>query len=199
MSSIPKTIEKAIGEFQKLPGIGQKTAERLVFFLLKRTPEDVRLLGQTLQSLRDGLRYCEQCQNFSLEPVCGLCSDPGRDSSILCIVEDMLDLVAIEKAGSFRGHYHVLHGVISPIDGVGPDDLKTAELEERLKKGGIKEVILALNPSLEGEATSAYLLRILRPHNVKITRIARGIPMGGDLEYADPHTLKKALEGRGEY
>jgi len=199
MSFIPKSIEQAIEEFGKLPGIGMKSAERLTFYLLGKKNEDVERFGETIKKLKAGLRYCEKCQNFATEAVCGICSDTRRDSSVLCVVEDPLDLIALEKANTYKGLYHVLHGVISPVDGVGPDELKIAELLERVKKGGIKEIILALNPSLEGEATSAYILRYLKPVDIKITRIARGIPMGGDLNYADSQTLKKAFEGRGEY
>ncbi len=199
MSFIPKSIEQAIEEFGKLPGIGNKSAERLTFYLLGKKNEDVERFGETIRKLKAGLRYCEICQNFSTEAMCGICSDSRRDASVLCVVEDPLDLIALEKANTYKGLYHVLHGVISPVDGVGPDDLKIAELVERVKKGGVKEIILALNPSLEGEATSAYILRYLKPIDIKITRIARGIPMGGDLNYADSHTLKKAFEGRGEY
>ena len=199
MSFIPKSIEQAIEEFSKLPGIGMKSAERLTFYLLGKKNEDVERFGETIKKLKAGLRYCEICQNFSTEAVCGICSDPKRDSSVLCVVEDPLDLIALEKANTYKGLYHVLHGVISPVDGMGPDDLKIAELLERVKKGGVKEIILALNPSLEGEATSAYILRYLKPVDIKITRIARGIPMGGDLNYADSHTLKKAFEGRSNY
>jgi recombination protein RecR len=199
MSFIPKSIEQAIEEFSKLPGIGMKSAERLTFYLLGKKNEDVERFGETIKKLKAGLRYCEVCQNFSTEAVCGICSDPKRDSSVLCVVEDPLDLIALEKANTYKGLYHVLHGVISPVDGMGPDDLKIAELLTRVKKGGVKEIILALNPSLEGEATSAYILRYLKPVDIKITRIARGIPMGGDLNYADSHTLKKAFEGRSNY
>jgi len=199
MSFIPKSIEQAIEEFGKLPGIGMKSAERLTFYLLGKKNEDVERFGETIKKLKAGLRYCEKCQNFATESVCGICSDARRDSSVLCVVEDPLDLIALEKANTYKGLYHVLHGVISPVDGVGPDELKIAELLERVKKGGVKEIILALNPSLEGEATSAYILRYLKPVDIKITRIARGIPMGGDLNYADSQTLKKAFEGRAEY
>jgi recombination protein RecR len=199
MSFIPKSIEQAIEEFGKLPGIGMKSAERLTFYLLGKKNEDIERFGETIKKLKAGLRYCEQCQNFSIETVCGICSDPKRDVSVLCVVEDPLDLIALEKANTYKGLYHVLHGVISPVDGVGPDELKIAELLGRVKKGGIKEIILALNPSLEGEATSAYILRYLKPVDIKITRIARGIPMGGDLNYADSQTLKKSFEGRSNY
>lgn len=155
--------------------------------------------GETVKRLKAGLRYCESCQNFATDKVCGICSDPSRDASVLCLVEDPLDLIALEKANTYKGLYHVLHGVISPVDGIGPDELKIAELLTRVKRGGVKEIVLALNPSLEGEATSAYILRYLKPVEIKVTRIARGIPMGGDLNYADSQTLKKAFEGRSNY
>lgn len=199
MSFIPKNIEKTIEEFSKLPGIGQKSAQRLTFYLLRKKNKDVEQFGDTVRQLKEGLHYCQNCQNMTTEDLCDICKNPERDSSIICIVEDMLDLIALENANSYKGHYHVLHGVISPVEGVGPDDIKIAELIEHVKKGGIKEIILALNPSLEGEATAAYILRYIKPLDIKITRIARGIPVGGDLEYADSQTLKRAFEGRMEY
>lgn len=199
MTLLPQNIEKTIEEFSKLPGIGQKSAERLTFYLLRKKNEDVEKFGDTVQKLKFGLNYCENCQNMCTDKLCGICQNESRDSSVICIVEEMLDLVALEKANEYKGHYHVLHGVISPVEGVGPDDLKILELIDRVKKGGINEIILALNPSLEGEATSAYITRQIQPLNIKITRIARGIPVGGDLEYADSQTLKKAFEGRSEY
>jgi recombination protein RecR len=199
LSLIPKNIEQTIEEFSKLPGIGAKSAERLTFYLLGKKNEDVERFGETVKRLKTGLRYCENCQNYSTEAVCKVCSDSTRDPSVLCVVEDPMDLIALEKANSYKGQYHVLHGVISPVEGVGPDDLKIAELVERVRRGNVKEIILALNPSLEGEATSAYILRYLKPVGIKISRIARGIPMGGDLNYADSQTLRKAFEGRGDY
>ncbi len=199
MGFIPQSIEKTIEEFSKLPGIGQKSAERLTFYLLRKRTEDVERFGDTVQKLKHNLNYCENCQNMCTDKLCGICQNDNRDSSTICVVEEMLDLVALEKANEYKGHYHVLHGVISPVEGVGPDDLKILELIERVKKGGIKEIILALNPSLEGEATSAYIIRHIQPLDIKITRIARGIPVGGDLEYADSQTLKRAFEGRSEY
>jgi len=203
MGTLPKNIEQAIEEFGKLPGVGQKTAERLTFYLLSKKEEDVERFGETIRMLKKGIRYCERCQNFSTETICSICSNLERDPSVICIVEDPLDLIALEKANTYKGLYHVLHGVISPVEGIGPDDLKIAELITRVKEGKVKEIILALNPSLEGEATSAYILRYIRPPqagpDLKITRIARGIPMGGDLNYADAQTLKKAFEGRNDY
>ena len=199
MSYIPKNIEKTIEEFSKLPGIGRKSAQRLTFYLLRKKTEDVQRFGETVSNLKTGLKYCSNCQNMSSEDICGICANPSRDPSVICVVEEMLDLMAIENANEFKGQYHVLHGAISPVDGIGPDELKIAELVERVKKGGIKEIILALNPSLEGEATAAYIIRYIKPYNIKITRIARGIPVGGDVEYADSQTLKRAFEGRMEY
>lgn len=199
MSFIPQSIEKTIEEFSKLPGIGTKSAERLTFYLLRKKTEDVERFGQTVSKLKNGLQYCKTCCNMSDEAVCQICSKPDRDQSVICVVEEMLDLVALEKANDFKGVYHVLHGVISPVEGVGPEELKIAELIERVKKGNTKEIILALNPSLEGEATAAYMMRFIKPLNIKVTRIARGIPVGGDLEYADSQTLKRAFEGRMEY
>jgi recombination protein RecR len=199
MSYIPKNIEKTIEEFSKLPGIGQKSAQRLTFYLLRKKNEDVERFGATVQNLKNGLKYCENCQNLCTDTLCGICQNTQRDPNVICVVEEMLDLIAIENANQYKGLYHVLHGVISPVEGIGPDELKIAELIERVKKGGIKEIIFALNPSLEGEATAAYLMRYIKPYNIKITRIARGIPVGGDVEYADSQTLKRALEGRMEY
>jgi len=199
MSFIPKNIEKVIEEFNKLPGIGQKSAERLTFYLLRKKPEDVNKFGDAILNLKEGLQYCRVCQNMTTEDVCEICKRSDRNSSIVCVVEEMLDLMALEKANDYKGHYHVLHGVISPIDGIGPDELKIAELVGRIKQGGISELILALNPSLEGEATATYIIRYLEPYNIRVTRIARGIPIGGNLEYADSQTLKRAFEGRVEY
>lgn len=199
MNFIPKNIQRAIEEFSKLPGIGQKTAERLVFHLLKKTEGDVGELGEAILSLKKEIRYCDQCKNLTTEEICEICRNEGRSRETVCVVEDALDLMAIEKANEYKGLYHVLHGIISPVDGIGPDELTIAELVARVKKGGIKEMIFALNPSMEGEATAAYITRYVKPYNLKITRIARGIPVGGHLEYADSQTLKRAMEGRVEY
>ena len=199
MSHIPKNIEKTIEEFSKLPGIGPKSAERLTFYLLRKPNKDVEEFGRTVEKLKDGIKYCEVCKNLTTEDMCLICKDSSRDQSTICIVEDPLDLMALEKANEYKGVYHVLHGLISPVEGIGPDELTITELIDRVKKEDIKEVIIALNPSMEGEATSAYITRYIKPLEVKITRIARGIPVGGDLEYADSQTLKRALEGRVEY
>ena len=199
MNFIPKNIQRAIEEFSKLPGIGSKTAERLVFHLLKKTEADVAELGEAILSLKKEIRYCDVCKNLTTDEICEICRSDGRSKETICVVEDSLDLMAIEKANEYRGLYHVLHGIISPVDGIGPDELTIAELIARAKKGDVKELIFALNPSMEGEATAAYITRYIKPLNIKITRIARGIPVGGNLEYADSQTLKRALEGRMEY
>lgn len=199
MSLLPANIERTIEEFSKLPGIGQKTAQRLTFYLLRKRPEDVVEFGKAVGNLKNGVRYCTRCSNLTISELCGICQNPRRDSSVICVVEEMMDLVAIEKTGEYQGLYHVLHGVISPVDGIGPDDLTLVELVARLKKEPVKELILALNPSMEGEATIAYLMHQIKSLKLKVTRLARGIPVGGDLEYADSQTLKRALEGRMEY
>jgi len=199
MNVIPKSIQRAIEAFNKLPGIGSKSAERLVFHLLKKPTSELKGLGNAVLLLKEGLVYCDVCKNLSTEPRCELCQSDQRETEVICVVEDALDLIALEKTGSYRGLYHVLHGIISPIDGVGPDELTIADLVERVKQGEVKELIFALNPSMEGEATAAYITRYLEPYNVKLTRLARGIPMGGHVEYADSQTLKRAMEGRMTY
>ncbi|MBU0727658.1 recombination mediator RecR [Patescibacteria group bacterium] len=199
MEFIPKNIERVIEEFSKLPGIGSKTAERLAFYLLRKPNEDIKRFGETVGNLKEGIKYCGVCKSLTTEDICSICNNESRDKGTICIVEDMMDLIALEKANQYKGVYHVLHGVIAPVEGVGPDELTIAELIERVKKGGINEIIIALNPSMEGEATAAYITRYIRPMDIKITRIARGIPVGGDLEFADSQTLKRALEGRMDY
>ena len=199
MSHIPKTIERVIEEFSKLPGIGPKSAERLTFYLLRKPDDDIRKFGETVAKLKEGIKYCEICKNLTTESKCTICEDSNREQSTICIVEDVLDLVALEKANEYKGVYHVLHGLISPVEGIGPDELTITDLIERVKGRDIKELIIGLNPSMEGEATAAYITRFIKPLEVRITRIARGIPVGGDLEYADSQTLKRALEGRMEY
>lgn len=199
MKIIPPSIERVIEEFNKLPGIGQKSAERLAFYLLKKTDIDVERFGDAVNNMKKGIKFCSICKNLTNNETCSICENEIRNKRTICIVEDVLDLVALEKSGEYKGVYHVLHGVISPIDGIGPDELTIAELIERLKEGGIEEIIFALNPSMEGEATSAYLMRYIKPYNIKVSRIARGIPVGGNLEYADSQTIKRALEGRMEY
>lgn len=199
MNHLPSSIQKTIEEFSKLPGIGPKSAERLTFYLLRKRDQDVRTLGETVSKLKEGINYCENCANLCTDKLCGICQNPKRDPETICIVEESLDLVALEKTNEYQGVYHVLHGVISPMDGVGPEELKIAELLKRIQETPPKEIIFALNPSMEGEATTAYLMQHIKPLNIKVTRIARGIPVGGHLEYADSQTLKRALEGRLEY
>jgi recombination protein RecR len=194
----PKAFRRVVEELCRLPGIGSKTAQRLAFHLLKRPAEDSRELSAALAGLVDEIGHCSICHCLTDEDPCALCRDPARDTSVVCVVEEPSDAFALEDTGAYRGLYHVLGGVFNPLEGVGPDDLTVAGLLERVKGGGVVEVILATNPSIEGEATAAYLAEALRPLGVKLTRIARGLPFGGDLEYADPLTLGRALESRLE-
>jgi recombination protein RecR len=185
--------------FAKLPGVGEKTAQRLAFHVLKSPPEYARDLAEALLALREEVRLCSVCCNLTAQDPCPLCSDPQRDGKIICVVESVPDLLAVERTREFRGRYHVLHGALSPLDGVGPDQLKIKELLARLSPdSGVEEVIVATDPTVEGEATALYLTRLLKPLGVRVTRIAQGVPMGGDLEYADQVTLARALQGRRE-
>lgn len=201
--SLPRSIQNLITEVSRLPGIGSKSAERLVFYLL-RTPEDFsKSLGNSILNLKKNIQVCQNCFNIAEGKLCPVCLDKTRDKSQICVVEDPLDLLAVEKSG-YRGLYHVLGGSISPIEGITPDKLTIKELIERIKKDkNVKEIILATNPDLEGESTAVYLSKLIKPLNnaprLKITRIARGVPVGGDLEYTDQSTLTRALEGRQEY
>ena len=198
--TLPKPVSRLIEEFQRLPGIGPKTASRLAYHLLRVPEEQAASLGQALLDLRAQTRFCSVCFNITdtaTDP-CAVCRDPQRDESLLCVVEAPLDVQAIERAQGFKGRYHVLHGAISPVEGVGPENLKIRELVERVRDSGVREVILATNPSMEGEATAMYIHRQLQGLPVKVTRLARGLPVGGDLEYADETTLFKAIEGRSE-
>ena len=195
---LPEPIRKLINAFERLPGIGPKSASRLAFYLL-RAPEDVSQdLSEALNGLKDKIAFCEECFNITEagRTRCEVCENPKRDSSQICVVEEALDVLALEKTGAFNGKYHVLHGVLSPIEGVGPDDIKIKPLIERVARGGVKEVVLATNPSMEGDATALYLQQQLRPYRIQVTRLARGLPVGGDLEYADQNTLLRALSGR---
>jgi len=197
---LPEPVQKLIDAFSRLPGIGPKTASRLAFFLL-RTSDDLSLeLAQSLQELKSSIVYCQRCFNITTagRVECEICASPERDARLLCVVEEPLDVLALERASGFKGQYHVLGGVLSPIQGIGPDDLRIRELIERVRLGGIEEIILATNPSLEGDATAMYLHTQLGPLGVRVTRLARGLPVGGDLEYADPNTLLRALAGRQE-
>lgn len=199
MSFLPKNLQRLVEELNRLPGIGPKTAERLAFYLLRKPDQDLKNLSEAIVSLRNNIKYCQICSNLSESDPCPICQNSTRDATTICIVEELLDLAAIEKTNEYRGVYHVLHGVISPMDGVGPDDIRIAEFLNRIKEKPPKEIIFALNPSIEGEATTTYIVQYLKPLSIKLTRLARGIPVGGDLEYADSQTLKRALEGRMAY
>ena len=198
MAYYPEPVARLIEALQRLPGIGPKTAQRLTFFMLKRPIDEVRELADSLLAVKERIVYCSTCFNVTEQDPCRICSDPARDTGLLCVVEEPNDLLAMERTGEFKGRYHVLLGALSPLEGIGPDDLKVRELLARLDAGGTSEVILATNPNVEGEATALYLTKLMRPLGVRITRIARGLPVGGDLEYADQVTLSKALEGRRE-
>ena len=191
-------VQDLIDELAKLPGIGRKTAQRLAFHLLKVDSAAAKKLASSIVVMKDTVRFCPKCFNFAAEDLCEYCSDARRDDAVVCVVEEAPDIVSIEKTGEFRGRYHVLGGAISPIDGIGPDDLHLQELLVRISQDGIREVIVATNPNVEGEATAMYLARLLVPVGVKVTRIASGLPVGGDLEYADEVTLGRALQGRRE-
>jgi recombination protein RecR len=194
----PEPVARLIDALQRLPGIGPKTAQRLTFYMLKRSHEEVRELGQALLAVKEKITYCRTCFNVTDENPCRICNDPRRDPHVICVVEEPNDLLAMERTGEFKGRYHVLLGALSPLDGIGPEDLKIRELLARLDSHAATEIILATNPNVEGEATALYLAKLLRPLAVRVTRIARGLPVGGDLEYADQVTLSKALEGRRE-
>jgi recombination protein RecR len=191
-------VVRLIEEFHKLPGVGPKSAQRLTYYLLRAPQEEAQALAQAILEVKEKITFCSVCQNVTDSDPCLICEDSQRDRSVICVVEEPLDILALERTRSYHGLYHVLHGVISPMDGVGPEDLKVEELLERLKGGAVQEVILATNPNLEGEATSMYLTRLLRPLGLRVTRLARGLPTGADLEYADDLTLSRALEGRQE-
>ena len=198
--SLPEPIQNLINNFSRLPGTGPKTASRLTFYLL-RAPEDLaRDLGESLLELKSGTTFCRTCFNITASgrDECEICTSEERDGALVCVVEEPLDMLALERTGSYLGRYHVLNGALSPIEGIGPEDLKIRELIERVKDGGVKEIILATNPSMEGDYTAAYILQQLEPLGVQLTRLARGLPVGGDLEYADQSTLLRALDGRQE-
>lgn len=197
MDFYPIAIEKLIEEFAKLPSIGQKTAQRLALYVLNLPEDEVREFAGALVKARGTVRYCSVCGNFTESEICAICSNPNRDNSIICVVEQPKDIMILEKVKEYNGGYHVLHGNISPMQGRGPQDIRIRELVTRMKEN-VKEVIIATNPNIEGEATAMYISKILKPLEVKVTRIAAGIPVGGDLEYADEVTLSKALEGRTE-
>jgi recombination protein RecR len=189
-------VQDLIDELGRLPGIGPKSAQRLAFHILAADPDDVMRLAAILKKVKDTVKFCEICFNVSEDTQCRICRDPRRDETVICVVEEAKDVVAVERTREFRGRYHVLGGAISPIEGVGPDDLRIKELMTRLASGEVTEVIIATDPNLEGEATASYLARFLRPMGLKVTRLASGLPVGGDLEYADEVTLGRAFEGR---
>lgn len=198
MSLYAPSIEKLIESFEKLPSIGHKTAQRLAFYMLDLSNDEVKEFTDSIINAKKNLKFCSKCFNISDTDPCNICSNPKRDESTICVVEDVRDVLAMERTHEFNGVYHVLHGSISPMNGVGPDDIKIKELLSRIMGGNVKEIILATNPRVEGEATSMYISKLVKPLGVKVTRIARGIPIGGDLEYTDEVTLSKALEGRSE-
>ena len=192
------SIEKLIESFEKLPSIGHKTAQRLAFYMLDQSKEEIKEFTDAIINAKKNLKFCSKCFNISDTDPCNICSNPKRDESIICVVEDVKDVLAMERTHEYHGVYHVLHGSISPMNGIGPEDIKIKELLARLMDGKVKEIILATNPRVEGEATSIYISKLVKPLGIKVTRIARGIPIGGDLEYTDEVTLAKALEGRSE-
>lgn len=193
-----KPLARLVEEFQKLPGIGPKSAQRMAFHLLKMTQNEVQKFSDAILEAKEKIKYCRQCFNLSSENPCEICTNSSRDKSILCVVAETRDLIALERTREYKGLYHVIQGVISPLDGITPEDLRIKELIERLQSEEIQEIILALNPSVEGEATSMYLAKIIKPLGIKVSRIAFGLPAGADLEYADEVTLTRALEGRRE-
>jgi recombination protein RecR len=198
MSDYAEPIARLIEEFRKLPGIGQKTAQRLAYSLLRRSREDAEALASAVLDVKDKIRYCSRCNNFSDLDPCSYCASPQRTPATICVVEEPKDILSIEKTREYHGQYHVLHGVLSPINGVGPDDLKLKNLLQRLKEGNVFELIIATNPNVEGEATAMYLSKLIKPLGVKVSRIALGVPVGSDLEFADEVTMSKSLEGRRE-
>ena len=198
VTSTAAPVARLIEAFHRLPGIGPKSAQRLTYHLLRAPEDQARTLAQAIIELKEKIILCSICQNVTEEDPCGICGDPQREQSSICVVEEPLDILALERAGGHRGLYHVLHGVISPMEGIGPDDLKLKQLVARLQNGAVHEVIMATNPNLEGEATAMYVSRLLAPAGVRVTRLARGLPTGADLEYADDVTLARAIENRQE-
>ena len=194
----PGPVAKLVNELNKLPGVGPKTAQRLAFFILNEPPEGAERLARTIIEARRSVKYCSVCSSLTDTDPCAICRNPSRDKTIICVVEEPRDVISIERSREFRGIYHVLRGAISPMDGIGPDDLTINQLLARLKDNSVKEVVLATNSTVEGEATAMYIARLIHPMGMKVTRIAHGIPVGGDLEYADEVTLARAFEGRRE-
>ena len=193
---LPRSVQRLIDEFARLPGIGPKSASRLTFYLLRATDNQALDLSTALHELKERTRLCSVCFNITEDDPCPICDDGARDAALLCVVEEPLDVLAIERSRAYNGRYHVLHGAISPVEGIGPEDLRLAELLQRVAAGGFRELIMATNPTLEGESTALYLQRRLADHKVRLTRLARGLSVGGDLEYTDEITLGRAFEGR---
>lgn len=191
-------LEELVNQFARLPGIGRKTAQRLAYNIIEQPPERAEQFAKALVNAKKQIKFCKFCQTFTDEEVCHICSDEKRDRSVICVVEDSRDIFAFERTREYSGLYHVLHGVISPLDNIGPDKLKIKELIARLSDGEVKEIIMATNPTVEGEATSSYISRLVKPMGIKVSRLAYGVPVGADLEYADEYTLARALEGRNE-
>ena len=192
------SIERLLEELERLPGIGPKSAQRIAYYVLRTDAESAQRLADALVEVKRTVHFCPRCFNFAEEELCGVCADPERDTTIICVVEEPRDVVAIERTGEYHGVYHVLHGAISPIDGIGPEQLRVRELIDRLGDDGVAEVLLATNPNVEGETTALYLARLVKPLGIRVTRIASGLPVGGDLEYADEVTLGRALQARRE-
>jgi recombination protein RecR len=199
MRVVAEPVSRLIDEFSRLPGIGPKTAQRLTYHLLRMPAEQARALADAINQVKDRVILCSLCYNVTESDPCEVCSSETRDHNIICVVEEPLDVLALERTGSFSGVYHVLHGALSPVDGIGPAELKIDALVKRVQGGQVHEVILATNPNVEGEATTSYIARLLAPSGVRLTRLARGLPVGGDLEYADDVTLKRALDGRSPF
>jgi len=191
-------IQELIDELSRLPGIGPKSAQRLAFYIVKAPPDEAKRLAEALIGAKEKIFFCRECGNVAEGELCRICRDPGRDATMICVVEEPKDVATVEKAAVIKGRYHVLGGAISPLDGIGPDDLRVQELLDRVERNGVKEVIIATNPNLEGNATAMYVAALLKPLGVSVTRLASGLPVGGDLEYADEVTLSQALEGRRE-
>jgi len=191
-------IDRLVHELSKLPGIGERTATRLAFFILRQENDYARALSQAIVDVKEKVRLCSECMNLTEADPCATCSDPRREADLICVVEEPSDVLAVERTHVFRGRYHILHGSLSPLDGIGPDEIKIAELLRRLERGGVREVIVATNANVEGEATALYLSRLIKPTGIRLTRLASGIPVGGNLEYVDASTLSRALEERRE-
>ena len=192
----PQALNSLVDELSRLPGIGEKTAQRLAFFILRSPKLRVDRLAQAIAEVKEKIRFCSQCNGITETDPCSLCNDPARDRSLICVVEDPSDVFIVERTGAFKGLYHVLMGALSPLDGIGPDQLKIDSLIERVEQGGVREIICATNPNMEGEATVLYLAKLMKPRGIRLTRLAHGLPVGGHLEYADDVTLSRSLEGR---